>query len=55
MGPGGPAGLFAQLAQYVRCMPLLPAVPENAFAGALAEVLVIPGGKGRIRALMMSI
>lgn len=30
-------------------------VPDNAFAEALAEVLLIPGGKGRIRALMMNI
>jgi hypothetical protein len=30
-------------------------VPDNAFAEASAEVLVIPGGKDQVRALMMSI
>ena len=29
--------------------------PDNAYTEASAEVLVIPGGKDQIRALMMSI
>ena len=55
MGPGGPAGLFAQIAQYVDPCHRRIGCPNVAPAEVSAEDLVIVGGKGQIRALTMSI
>jgi hypothetical protein len=54
MGPGGPAGLFAQIAQYVDTCPRRIGWPDIALAGVSAEDLATAAGKGQTRALTMS-
>lgn len=55
MGPGGPAGLFAQIAQYDNVLLIASYTTDKVLAEASAEVLVFMGGKDRTRALTMSI
>lgn len=55
MGPGGPAGLFAQLAQYVDACHRRIVCPNITLAEVSAEDLVIVEGKDQTRALTMSI